>query len=368
MSGGVDSAVAALLLVEAGYTVEGLFMKNWDEDDGTEYCTAIADLEDAQRVCDTIGIPLHTANFAAEYWDGVFESFLAEYAQGRTPNPDVLCNREIKFKQFVDYAKVLDADYIATGHYARLVRHPVQNDKAQDDRGAVRWLLKKAHDTGKDQTYFLQAVPLEQFAKCLFPLGEHLKHHVRALAKHYGLHNHERKDSTGICFIGERRFADFIRQYLSDAPGPICDEQGRVIGAHKGVHAFTLGQRQGLHIGGVRGRREAPWFVLAKCQSRRILYVTQNPTLLLGRWLQADAFNWLVPPELPMRLNAKTRYRQDDQACVVGQAANGRILVKFDTPQRSIAPGQYVALYHDDVLVGGGKIQHCDGWIMPQAA
>lgn len=340
MSGGVDSTVAASLLQEQGYHVEGLFMKNWDEDDDTEYCTARQDLADAARVCETLGVPLHTANFAAEYWDDVFESFLAEYMAGRTPNPDVACNREIKFKQFVDYAAILGADYIATGHYARWHQGH----------------LCKGVDSNKDQTYFLQDVPIAQLKRCLFPLGELTKAEVRQRALQLGLHNHDRKDSTGICFIGERRFADFISQYATRPAGKIVDTQDRTIGHHSGLHQFTCGQRQGLNIGGVAGRAEAPWYVLHKDLGCERLVVTQDQTMLMGGWLRASEPNWLTAVELPMRCSAKVRYRQADQACTVSAAADGRVLVKFDAAQRALNAGQYVAFYQAEQLLGGARI------------
>jgi len=348
MSGGVDSSVAAHLLVKQGYRVEGLFMKNWDEDDGTEYCTAIQDLADTQRVCDRLGVKLHTANFAAEYWDNVFEEFLVEYRACRTPNPDVLCNREIKFKQFVDYASALGGDFIATGHYAR------------STGAGAQYRLCKAADAGKDQTYFLQAVPRAQLAKCLFPLGDWQKSQIRRLAAELGLHNHARKDSTGICFIGERRFSDFLERYIDADPGPIVDENRRRIGKHRGLHFYTIGQRQGINIGGIKGHREAPWYVAAKQVQSNELIVTQDPGLLHGRWLRADAVNWLVDVELPLRCRAKIRYRQHDQACRVYAAADGDLLVRFDDPQRAITPGQFVAFYQAEVMLGGARIQHAD--------
>ncbi len=348
MSGGVDSSVAAHLLLQQGYTVEGLFMKNWDEDDGTEYCTALADLADAQRVCDTFQIPLHTANFAAEYWDNVFEDFLYEYRAGRTPNPDVLCNREIKFKQFVDYAQRLGGDFIATGHYAR----------ASQQGG--HYQLLKGLDAGKDQTYFLQAVPLSQLQKCLFPLGEWRKDEVRELAHKLGLHNHARKDSTGICFIGERRFADFLEQYIDDEPGPMVDENGCRLGDHRGLHHYTFGQRQGLNIGGIRGREELPWYVAAKHNRTNTLVVTQDQSLLDGNWLRATQVNWLENIILPRPCHAKIRYRQQDQACTVYPAADGGLFVRFEKPQRAITPGQFVAFYDGDVMLGGAQIQTAD--------
>jgi len=360
MSGGVDSSVSALLLKRAGYDVQGLFMKNWDEDDGTEYCTAREDLADAERVCDRLKIPLHTANFAAEYWDNVFEDFLYEYRRGRTPNPDVLCNREIKFKQFVDYATALGADLIATGHYAR-GHWPRGGDPVTAltaDPEARDFHLLKGTDRDKDQTYFLQAVPRPQLARCLFPLGELRKPDVRALAEAEGLHNHRKKDSTGICFIGERRFRDFLQRYLPTRPGPIQDTEGRTLGEHIGVAYYTLGQRQGLGIGGVRGYPESPWYVARKCPGNNVLVVTQNACDLLTDWLAAGAVNWLQAPDrLPVRCSAKVRYRQADQPCTLTQRADGRLLVRFDRPQRAVTPGQYVCFYAGDLCLGGALIE-----------
>ena len=281
MSGGVDSSVAAYLLLQQGFAVEGLFMKNWDEDDGTDYCTAIADLEDAQQVCDQLGITLHTANFAAEYWDNVFSHFLTEYQNWRTPNPDILCNREIKFEQFVRYAETLGADYIATGHYVR--RSPIPESDDYPSRGSEESItILKGLDTNKDQTYFLQAVPKHKLARCLFPLGDWQKPDIRRLAESLGLTNHRKKDSTGICFIGERRFADFLGQYIHDQPGVMTDRQGRILGQHRGLHQYTIGQRQGINLGGVSGRPESPWYVLAKRPASNTLLVTQNEADLLA--------------------------------------------------------------------------------------
>ncbi len=307
MSGGVDSSVAALLLIEQGYQVEGLFMKNWDEDDGTEYCTAKEDLADAQAVCNKLGIPLHKANFAAEYWDNVFEHFLHEYKAGRTPNPDVLCNREIKFKAFLDYAKQLGADLIATGHYVR---------KKHVDGASY---LLKGLDDNKDQSYFLCAVIEEQLAQTLFPVGELEKPEVRSLAEKHGLLTHDKKDSTGICFIGERRFNDFLETYLPRLPGNIEDSDGNILGQHKGLMYHTLGQRQGLGIGGVKDQQEAPWYVASKDLSRNVLMVVQgndNP-LLFSNQLTSKEISWInhQEPSLPMQCYAKVRYRQQDQAC-----------------------------------------------------
>lgn len=343
LSGGVDSSVAACLLLEAGYTVEGLFMKNWEEDDGTEYCTAIEDLEDASRVCAKLGIKLHQANFASEYWDNVFEDFLGEYRAGRTPNPDVLCNREIKFKQFAAYADYLGADFIATGHYVKVSPNGPR--------------LLKARDAGKDQTYFLQAVPIDAFRNCLFPLGDWLKSEVREFAKDRGLHNARRKDSTGICFIGERRFSDFIRQYISNAPGPMIDTEGRQLGRHAGLHQFTIGQRQGLALGGIRGRIEAPWYAVEKIAEQNALVVSQKQEHLFSGWLRASAPNWMVDCTFPLHCQAKIRYRQRDQLCRVVPAADGTVLVEFEEPQRAVAPGQFIAFYQDDLLLGGARIE-----------
>ena len=349
MSGGVDSSVAALLLREQGYRVEGLFMKNWDEDDGTEYCTARADLADAQAVCDRLGIHLHTANFAAEYWDRVFEHFLAEYGAGRTPNPDILCNKEIKFKAFLDYALELGADYIATGHYARI--GDVANKRAQ---------LLKGLDPHKDQSYFLHAVSGEQFAKTLFPVGELPKPRVRDIAKAHGLVTHDKKDSTGICFIGERRFKDFLQRYLPAQPGAIETIDGRAIGKHHGLMYHTIGQRQGLGIGGLQGAGDEPWYVVDKDLSRNVLVVAQGSEhpRLFKQALALSEIHWIgaAEPQLPLRCRAKVRYRQADQDCVLSRdGATYRL--QFDQPQRAITPGQSAVLYLDELCLGGGIIE-----------
>ena len=345
LSGGVDSAVAAMHLKSLGYRVEALFMKNWDEDDGTEYCTAQADYEDAARVAEHLDIELHTANFAAEYWDNVFEGFLTDYAAGRTPNPDVLCNREIKFNVFLDYAKVLGAERIATGHYVRGV-HTQQHFE-----------LHKGIDTNKDQSYFLQSVPLAQLSQALFPLGEMVKDDVRLMAKNAGLHNFSRKDSTGICFIGERRFRDFLARYLPTDPGFITTVEGARLGEHVGLAYYTLGQRQGLGIGGRRGALDAPWYVVAKDLSSNRLIVSQDQRDLESHWLVTADVNWLCePPALPIDLTAKVRYRQNDQPCTLHKRADGKLLVSFETPQRAVTPGQYVCFYRGTQCLGGGLI------------
>lgn len=347
MSGGVDSSVTALLLIQQGYHVEGLFMKNWDEDDGTEYCTAKADLADAKNVCERIGIKLHTANFAAEYWDNVFEHFLAEYRAGRTPNPDILCNREIKFKVFIEYAELLGATLIATGHYAR--RYDSDNQT----------FLMKGVDPGKDQSYFLHAVDESALARSMFPLGGLKKSEVRAIAEANQLVTHDKKDSTGICFIGERRFKDFLQQYLPALPGDIETEDGKVIGTHSGLMYHTIGQRQGLGIGGVKGADEAPWYVATKDLTRNVLIVVQGSEhpMLFSRSLTVSSIHWINgEPDFNQAFTAKTRYRQPDQSCTVIKTAAG-YRVEFERPQRAVTPGQSVVIYDGDICLGGGVIE-----------
>jgi len=348
MSGGVDSSVAALLLLQQGWQVEGLFMKNWEEDDGTAYCTAMADLADARAVCEHLGIRLHTANFAAEYWDNVFEHFLAEYQAGRTPNPDILCNREIKFKAFLDYALSLGADCIATGHYARL-------GMRADGQGE----LFKGIDANKDQSYFLHAVAGEQLGKSLFPLGTMEKPAVRALAARHGLATARKKDSTGICFIGERRFRDFLAQYLPAQPGWIESDSGKPLGQHSGLMYHTIGQRQGLGIGGQKDGTEAPWYVIEKDLARNVLVVGQGNDHpgLFSRSLLCSQIHWINPMEVqnPLRLCARVRYRQADQSCLLSKTQNGW-RVDFDQPQRAVTPGQSVVFYQGQRCLGGAVI------------
>lgn len=349
MSGGVDSSVSALLLLEQGYQVEGLFMKNWNEDDGSEYCTAKDDLLDAAAVCKTLGIHLHTANFAADYWDNVFAHFLEEYRAGRTPNPDILCNREIKFKVFLDHAEALGAAYIATGHYVR--------------RGgdASQALLLKGKDDNKDQSYFLHAVPEPAIARSLFPLGNLEKPRVRALAEQHGLLTADKKDSTGICFIGERRFRDFLQQYLPAQPGSIETPEGEVIGNHMGLMYYTLGQRQGLGIGGLANHPDAPWYVAAKDLERNVLIAVQGKhhPLLYSDALVTEPMQWVSghPPANEGRYAARTRYRQRDRSCHVRCQDDGSVMVHFDTPQRAVTPGQSLVLYDNDICLGGGVIR-----------
>lgn len=348
MSGGVDSSVAALLLIEQGYEVEGLFMKNWEEDDGTEYCTAKADLADAAAVAASLGIRLHQANFAAEYWDNVFEHFLAEYRAGRTPNPDILCNREIKFRAFLDYATVLGADLIATGHYARTRRH----------HGHTQ--LLRGRDRNKDQSYFLHAVGEAELARTLFPIGELEKPEVRAIAARHGFVTHDKKDSTGICFIGERRFRDFLARYLPAQPGSIETADGELIGSHQGLMYYTIGQRQGLGIGGLRDAADGAWYVVGKDLGRNVLVVAQgndNP-LLLADALAVSTLFWVNGrgPVLPWRATAKARYRQADQGCELSAVGDG-FRVTFERPQRALTPGQSVVFYDGEVCLGGGVIE-----------
>ncbi len=358
MSGGVDSSVSAALLLQQGYQVEGLFMKNWEEDDGTEYCTAMDDLADAQAVCDKIGIKLHTANFAMEYWDRVFEHFLAEYAAGRTPNPDILCNKEIKFRAFLDHAIHLGADFIATGHYAR------RGASSLNSKGEQYAPLLRGLDQNKDQTYFLHAVHGREIDKTLFPVGEIEKPEVRRIAEELELATAKKKDSTGICFIGERRFNDFLKQYLPAQPGKIVLDDGKEIGDHNGLMYYTLGQRGG--IGGLKGAEEGAWFVLYKDIPGNRLVVGQGHEhpLMQSTELWSERIDWVAGesniPATGLRCTAKTRYRQPDQACTIFQDPvheNG-VHVVFDEAQRAVTPGQSVVFYLDEVCLGGGVIHH----------
>jgi tRNA-specific 2-thiouridylase len=350
MSGGVDSSVAAWLLKEQGYDVVGVFMKNWEDDDTDEYCTSRADLVDAASVADVIGIDLEAVNFAAEYRERVFAHFLREYRAGRTPNPDVLCNSEIKFAAFLGYARALGADWIATGHYARARRRAGKGGPVE---------LLKALDATKDQSYFLHRLTQAQLAPVLFPLGEMPKREVRALAKRVGIPTWAKKDSTGICFIGERPFRDFLARYLPREPGPIVTPDGREVGRHTGLAYYTLGQRQGLGIGGMREGRDAPWFVAGKDPARNALVVVQghDHPLLYRDAVDAQDVHWIAgaAPALPARLGAKTRYRMPDAPCAVS-AADAGLRARFDAPQWAPTPGQYLVLYAGEVCLGGGVI------------
>ena len=343
MSGGVDSSVAALLLKEQGYDVHGLFMTNWEEDE-EGYCQAADDLRDARDVADQIGVPLHHVNFASDYRERVFEYFIREYKAGRTPNPDVLCNREIKFGVCFEYAKRLGAQLIATGHYAR-------------STGDGRLLL--AHDESKDQTYFLNSITAEALRCTQFPLGDMMKTDVRKLADSKGLNIHDKPDSTGICFIGERRFTEFLSRYLPAQPGAIRDEAGEIIGEHQGLMFYTIGQRQGLGIGGKRGAADAPWYVADKIMERNELVVVQghDHARLTSMALLADTAHWISgrAPELPLRCFARIRHRQALQPCKLVTDPDG-LRVIFDSPQRAISPGQFVVYYLDSVCLGGSVI------------
>lgn len=350
MSGGVDSSVTALLLLEQGYQVEGLFMKNWEEDPGVDDdCSADQDLIDAQAVALKIGIRLHTVNFSQEYWDRVFSYFLEEYEAGRTPNPDIMCNQEIKFKAFLDYALGLNADFIATGHY---VRKTFKDNKY--------WLLKGL-DKNKDQSYFLYRLSQRALKYSLFPIGELEKSKVRDIAEQHGFRNHAKKDSTGICFIGERRFREFLANYLPAKAGPIKTEDGKVVGQHQGSMYYTIGQRQGLGVGGTKDGNETPWYVAEKNTQENTLIVVQghDHPLLHKQSLTANRIHWIAEtPQLPMNAAAKTRYRQQDQSCTAQQAAAEQLTVTFDVSQRAITPGQSVVFYEDDICLGGAII--CD--------
>ena len=350
MSGGVDSSVSAYLLQQQGYEVVGLFMKNWEEDDNEEYCSAATDLADAQAVCDKLGIKLLTINFATEYWDNVFEHFLAEYRAGRTPNPDILCNKEIKFKAFLDYAaEDLGADYIATGHY---VRKGEYNGKVQLLRGL---------DKNKDQSYFLYTLSEAQISKSLFPVGELEKPQVRKIAEELGLVTAAKKDSTGICFIGERKFRDFLARYLPAQSGLIRSVDGEVIGEHQGLMYHTLGQRKGLGIGGLKNAEETPWYVVDKDVEHNELIVAQgydHPTLYSGG-LIAGQLHWVDRQPIRKTINCtvKTRYRQQDIPCQINPIDDEHIEVIFDQPIAAVTPGQSAVFYLGEVCLGGGIIE-----------
>ena len=348
LSGGVDSAVAALLLKRAGHDVVGLFMKNWEDDDGDAYCSTREDLVDAVSVAERIGIDIEAVNFAAEYRERVFASFLAEYSAGRTPNPDVLCNAEIKFKAFLDHAIALGADRIATGHYARVEEHE------------GRYRLLKGVDPGKDQSYFLHRLTQAQLARSLFPVGALHKSEVRRMARDAGLPNHAKRDSTGICFIGERPFREFLRRYLPTEPGPMVTPEGAAIGEHLGLMYYTIGQRQGLGIGGRRDGAGEPWYVAAKDPRTNTLTVVQghdHPLLRRSTLTAADS-SWIAG-EAPVDhepMAAKTRYRQADSACHMRMLEGDTFELDFAEPQWAVTPGQSAVVYRGDICLGGGVI------------
>ena len=347
LSGGVDSSVAAQLLKNQGYDLQGIFMKNWEEDDD-EYCSAEEDLDDASKVAKQLDIPLLTRNFSGEYWESVFQHFLEEYKKGRTPNPDILCNKEIKFKTFLEHAIELGADYIATGHYVRC------------EQRDGKYRLLKAIDTNKDQSYFLHQLDQYQLSKSLFPLGEIPKPEVRALAEKSGFDNFAKKDSTGICFIGERKFKEFLSQYLPAKPGEINTVDNQTIGKHEGLMYYTLGQRQGLGIGGSAKGDGQPWYVVGKDLDNNILIVAQghdHPAMLTNSLTGTD-IHWIAdtPQALPFKCTAKTRYRQTDQACTITELNDKTCTVTFDKPQRAVTPGQSVVFYQGDECLGGAVI------------
>ncbi len=346
MSGGVDSSVAALRLVQSGYQVSGIFMQNWEDDD--EHCTARQDYRDAKGVADKLGIPLSTVNFADEYWERVFAHFLSEYGAGRTPNPDILCNKEIKFNAFLDHAHEQGADAIATGHYAQI---GYEADSVQLLRGS---------DNNKDQSYFLYTLNQRQVGASLFPVGDLDKPVLRQMAQDAGIHVHNKKDSTGICFIGERKFNAFLAEYLPAQPGKMISDSGKPMGTHNGLMFYTLGQRQGLGIGGQTQGDESPWYVLAKDVTDNTLIVGQghdHPILFRDSLLSHD-MHWVAgaPPAEYFRCTAKVRYRQKDQAVSIKVHDNGHIEALFDEPVRAITPGQSIVLYQDSVCLGGGVI------------
>ena len=345
MSGGVDSSLSALLLKEQGYEVIGLFMRNWHEKDDSGCCTADEDFYDVRQVCNKIGIPYYSIDFADKYYDNVFKQFIEEYQKGRTPNPDVLCNKEIKFGPFVEYAKTLGADYVATGHYCN-VRHD----------GDKHYLIK-AKDQNKDQTYFLNQVSSKQLENVIFPVGDLDKPEVRELAKKYDLSTAEKKDSTGVCFIGERNFRKFLSEYIPMKEGLIKDLDGKVVGKHNGVYYYTVGQRKGLGIGG-GGNGEA-WFVVSKDVQNNILYVSQgDQSMIYHNCLECDTFNFITykPQESSFRCTVRIRHRQPEQDATAFIKGDG-IKIVFDNPQRAIAEGQYAVVYVQDVCLGGGVIE-----------
>ncbi len=349
LSGGVDSSVAALLLSRSGVDTSGLFMKNWEEDDRMGTCPAEEDAKDAAAVAEKLGIPFYTRNFAAEYWDYVFEHFLAEYKAGRTPNPDILCNREIKFKTFLEHAEDLGCSHIATGHYARR------------DEIDGRYRLLRGLDQNKDQSYFLYTLGQQQLKRTLFPVGELEKPEVRELAEQAGFAIHNKKDSTGICFIGERNFRPFLARYLPAQPGEMRSPEGQLIGQHEGLMYYTLGQRQGLGIGGIKGASDAPWYVLSKDMQNNVLIVGQghDHSLLFSNHLEISELSWVAGTAAVIgeNLSAKIRYRQQDQACQITSCDESFCKVTFTDNQWAVTPGQSIVFYRDEECLGGGVIE-----------
>lgn len=350
LSGGVDSATTAWLLQQQGYEVAALFMKNWEEDDPNAACSAEQDAADAAAVAARLGIPFHARNLATEYWESVFEHFLSELRVGRTPNPDILCNREIKFKAMLEHAHDLGFEWIATGHYAR---------HAVDETGQHH--LLKGVDSNKDQSYFLYALDQQQLSHALFPLGELRKPEVRRLAHEAGLNVASKRDSTGICFIGEQRFEPFIDRYLKAVPGEIHTPEGECIGQHSGLMHYTLGQRRGLQVGGRKGHDEAPWYVVDKDLANNLLYAVQDPQhpMLLSTELLTETPHWIAghPPAVGQALHARIRYRQADQACQVLSVEAHQLRLRFERPQRAVTPGQSVVLYEGERCLGGAVIE-----------
>lgn len=356
LSGGVDSSVSALLLKEQGYDVQGLFMKNWEEDDTATYCSAESDLADVKAVCHKLKIPLHTINFSHEYWENVFSYFLDEYKAGRTPNPDILCNQEIKFKAFLQHAMKLGADFIATGHYVQKNAYAHQNQEY--------FHLQRGLDKNKDQSYFLYTLGQEELRKSLFPVGHLEKTIVRDLAKKAGFITHDKKDSTGICFIGERKFKTFLQDYLLGQSGTMQTPEGERIGQHDGLMFYTLGQRHGLKIGGVKGKAEKPWYVVGKDVKENVLFVTQEEEHAwhFSRFVKTKALNWVKRNRVSgtFKCSAKVRYRQTDHECLIHIHNEDEALVEFTSPQRAVTPGQSIVFYDNENCLGGGIIQGTD--------
>jgi tRNA-specific 2-thiouridylase len=346
MSGGVDSSVSAYLLKEEGYDVKGLFMQNWQSEPG-EICTSEIDFKDASAVCDKLDIPLHRANFSDEYWERVFTNFLSEHEKGRTPNPDILCNREIKFKSFLDYAFNIGADFIATGHYAKII---AKNNNR---------FLARAKDSFKDQTYFLHEVSENEFDRCIFPLADLTKDEVREIALKQNLITADKKDSVGICFVGERNLKDFLNRFISFSKGDIKDENGNIVGEHQGSILYTEGQRQGLQIGGVKGANELPWYVYKKDIKNNVIHVCQgvDNELLMNSGLFVEKINWIndIEYDLPMNCLVQVRHQHIPVECYL-ESNNDKIMLTFKDKIRAIAPGQSAVLYDNDICLGGGII------------